>query len=236
VTFDGASTFPLWEPGSGGRMILSSRQSGESFQVLMKTLDGTAPDTPIISPRGTNYPLSWSPDGRFVALVSVDPDTSSDIWILTVGTSPPVWRPFVQTKFREGAPTFSHDGRLMAYASDHSGPTEIYVRPFPDGNEVPVSTNGGTEPLFARGVPTLFYRRGDEVIAVDITAGPPITVGTPRVIFKRAYNRSDGVWPNYDVTPDGKRLLMVRGSSQEAPTRVNVVLNWLTATSPTPAN
>jgi hypothetical protein len=40
---------------------------------------------------------------------------------------------------------------------------------------------------------------------------------------------SDGVWPNYDVTPDGKRLLMVRGSAQEAATRVNVVLNWLNA-------
>src|SRR5262245_56182425 len=78
LTFDGSSTFPLWEPGSGGRMILSSRQDDESFQVLMQTLDGSAPDTHITSPRGTNYPLSWSPDGRFVALVSVDPDTSRD--------------------------------------------------------------------------------------------------------------------------------------------------------------
>jgi hypothetical protein len=40
---------------------------------------------------------------------------------------------------------------------------------------------------------------------------------------------SDSVWLNYDVTPDGKRLLMVRGSTEEAPTRVNVVLNWLNA-------
>jgi hypothetical protein len=47
------------------------------------------------------------------------------------------------------------------------------------------------------------------------------------VIFKRRYNGSDGVWPNYDVTPDGRRLLMVRSSRQEAPSRVNIVLNWL---------
>jgi len=120
--------------------------------------------------------------------------------------------------------------------SDQSDRSEIYVRPFPGGREVPVSTNGGTEPLFARGVPTLFYRHGDELLAVEITAGPPIAVGTPRVIVKRVYNRSDGVWPNYDVTPDGKRLLMVCGSTQEAPRRINVVLNWLNATSLAPAN
>jgi len=227
LSFDGASTFPLWDP-AGGRMVLSSRQNGGSSQILMKTFNGTAPDTPIITPRGTNYPLSWSPDGRFVATVSVDPDTSSDIWVLTLEPSP-TWRLFVQTRFREGAPTFSHDSRLIAYASDTTGRSEIYVRSFPGGNEVAVSTEGGTEPLFARNTPTLFYRHGDEMLAVDITAGPPITVGTPRVIFKRQYNGSDGVWPNYDVTPDGRRLLMVRSSKQEAPSRVNIVLNWLDA-------
>jgi serine/threonine-protein kinase len=226
LSFDGASTFPLWEPGGGSRLIVSSRQSGGSFQVLMKTLDGTAPDTPIVSERGTNYPLSWSPDGRLVAIVSVDPDTATDIWLVTLGASP-TWRPFVQTRFREGAPTFSSGGQLIAYVSDQTGRAEIYVKPVAGGVDVPVSIDGGTEPLFARGVPTLFYRHGDEMLAVDVTAGPPITVGTPRVVFKRAYERSDGVWPNYDVTPDGRRLLMIRSTAQEAPSRVNVVLNWL---------
>lgn len=65
------------------------------------------------------------------------------------------------------------------------------------------------------------------MLAVDVTAGPPIRVGTPHVVFKRAYERSDGVFPNYDVTPDGRRLLMVRSIAKEVPSRVNVVLNWL---------
>jgi Tol biopolymer transport system component len=226
LTFDGASTFPLWEPGGTGRMVFSSRQSDGSTQILMKTFDGTTPDTPIVSPRGTNYSLSWSPDGRFVATVAAVPDTYTDIWVLTLGSSP-TWQPFLKTRFREGAPTFSHDNRLIAYASDQSGRSEIYVRPFPGGSEVTVSVDGGTEPLFARGAPTLFYRHGDEMLAVEITPGPPIVVGTPRVIFKRPYERSDGVWPNYDVTPDGKRLLLLRRTEQNPPTRVNVVLNWL---------
>lgn len=115
----------------------------------MRTLDGTAPDTPIVSERGTNYPMSWSPDGRFVAVVSIDPDTATDIWLLALGASLP-WRPFVRTGFREGAPTFSHDGRLIAFASDQSGRNEIYVKPLSGGGEMTVSIDGGTEPLFAR--------------------------------------------------------------------------------------
>jgi hypothetical protein len=91
---------------------------------------------------------------------------------------------------------------------------------------VTVSNDGGSEPLFARGVPTLFYRHDAEMIAVDITAGATIEVGTARRMFEKPYNPSNGFWPNYDVTADGKRLLMVRGSAREAPSRVNVVLNW----------
>lgn len=228
LTSDGLSTFPLWEP-SGRRLALSSGASG-TFQILMRTFDNTAPDIPLLSERGTNYPLSWSPDGRSIATVSVETDTAGDIWVLTPST-PPEWRRFVSTRFGEGAPTFSHDGRLIAYASDESTRIEIYVKPFPGpGEAVPVSTDGGSEPLFARGTSTLFYRHGDDVMAVDIAAGPPIRVGTARRVFRRAYNRSYGFWPNFDVTPDGRRLLMIRGSTQEVPTRINVVLNWQNAT------
>jgi serine/threonine-protein kinase len=233
VTGDGLSTFPLWEPG-GRRLLLSTGQSG-TYQLLMKTLDGTAPDTPIKSERGMNYPLSWSPDGRFVATVSIETETANDIWVLNLN-DPRQWRPFTNKRFREGAPTFSHDSRLIAFASDESGRSEIYVKAFPDpGEAVPISTGGGTEPLFARDAPTLFYRRGDEVIAVDIHAGPPIAVGKERRLFAKPYNRSNGYWPNFDVTPDGKRLMMIRSTAQEAPTRVNVVLNWL-ASSGSPSN
>ena len=235
VTNDGLSTFPLWEPA--GRRLLLSTGRGGTYQLLMKTLDDTAPDTSITSERTTNYPLSWSPDGRFIATVSIDTNTANDIWVLDLN-DPREWRPFTNKPAREGAPTFSHDGRLIAYASDESGRSEIYVKPFPGpGEAVPVSTDGGTEPLFARDAPTLFYRHGDDVIAVDIGTGPPIGVGKARRVSSKPYNRSNGYWPNYDVTPDGRRLLMVRGTAQEAPSRVNVVLNWRNAAgAPASAN
>jgi serine/threonine-protein kinase len=224
LTFDGLSTFPVWDP-SGRRLVLSSGQSGK-YQILIRSFGESAADTPVLSERGTNYPLSWSPDGRFIATVSVETDTANDIWILTPDASP-AWQSFVKTRYREGAPTFSHDARLIAYASDQSGRSEIYVKPFPAGEAVTVSTDGGTEPLFARGAPTLFYRKGDDMLAVEIAAGPPIAIGTPRRVFSKPYNRSNGFWPNFDVTSDGRRLIMIRGTAQEVPSHVNVVLNWL---------
>ena len=224
LTFDGLSTFPLWDP-SGRRLVLSSGQSGK-YQILIKSFGNSTTDTPVLSERGTNYPLSWSPDGRYIATVTVESDTANDIWTFTPDGSP-AWQPFVKTRYREGAPTFSQDSRLIAYASDQSGRSEIYVKPFPAGEAVTVSTDGGTEPLFARGAPTLFYRMGDDMLAVDIGTGPPITIGTPRRIFSRPYNQSNGFWPNFDVTADGRRLVMIRGTAEEIPSHVNVLLNWL---------
>ena len=112
--------------------------------------------------------------------------------------------------------------------SEQSGRSEIYMRPFPGpGEEWTISTDGGTEPLWARKAGLLFYRQGDGMMVVDITTTPAVAVGKPRRLFEKRYNRSVGFWPNYDVTPDGQRLLMVKNSTSDAPTRINVVLNWL---------
>jgi hypothetical protein len=136
-------------------------------------------------------------------------------------------RPFVQTPFREGAPTFSYDGRWMAYASDQSGRSEIYMRPFPGpGEEWTISIDGGTEPLWATTGGQLFYRHGDEMMVVDVNTEPTVTASKPRRLFEKRYIRSTGFWPNYDVAGDGQRFLMVKGRAEEAPVHVNVVLNW----------
>jgi hypothetical protein len=61
-------------------------------------------------------------------------------------------------------------------------------------------------------------------MSVDVKTSPTLVVGKPRRLFEGRYETSEGVWANYDVTPDGQRLLMVKGA-QEA-TVINVVLNW----------
>ena len=138
-------------------------------------------------------------------------------------------RPFVETPFREGAPVFSPDGQWIAYVSDDSGRFEIYVRPFPGpGEKWAISTEGGSEPVWPRDGHQLFYRAGDTMMAVDVQTTPTFSAGKPRKVFDTTFERSIALWANYDVSPDGQRLLMVRRENRSLPaTHINVVLNWV---------
>lgn len=47
----------------------------------------------------------------------------------------------------EHSPKFSPDGRWLAYVSEESGRAEVYVRRYPQGDKLPVSTGGGNGPV-----------------------------------------------------------------------------------------
>jgi eukaryotic-like serine/threonine-protein kinase len=223
LTFDDVSTFPLWSP-EGTRLAYSSGASGR-YLIHVKTIGGESDET-LPSNEGTNYPLSWSPDGRYIAGVSVNPTTANDLWVYTL--DPPTAKIFLQTRFREGSPVFSPDGHFIVYVSDQSGRNELYMRAFPTGGEEwTISTDGATEPRWAQRSGELFYRNGNAMMAVDIKTSPTVTIGAPHRLFERRYNPSVGYWPNYDVTPDGQRFLMIKGTGLEGPRQINVVLNWL---------
>ena len=105
-----------------------------------------------------SFPQSWSPDGRFIAYVTVDPKTAADIWLLPLaGDRKPT--PLLQTRFTEQHARISPDGRWMAYSSNESGRQDVYVTRFPEpGGKWPVSTNGGGFPVWRRDGRELFYR------------------------------------------------------------------------------
>ena len=115
----------------------------------------------------------------------------------------------------------------MAYASDESGRYEIYVQPYPGpGGKWQVSTDGGTEPRWARNG-EIFYRSGDKMMAVQTTLKPSFSAGKPSVLFEGEYALTLATKANYDVTPDGKRFLMLKPIKQDnSVTQINVVLNW----------
>ena len=226
LTFDGRSQFPVWMP-DGRSLTFSSAKAGP-FDIYVNPIDGTSPEARLVGGGdGTNYPLSWSPDGEVLAYVSVNPTTANDIWVLQRRDGKT--RPFVQTRFREGGPAFSPDGHWIAYASDRSGRPEVYMRPYPgSGEEWTISSDGGNEPVWAESARRLFYRQGNAMMAVDVNPGPPLVVSKPRRLFEGRYRPTFGFWANYDVTPDGKRFLMVKTIEEaHAANEINVVVNWL---------
>ena len=122
---------------------------------------------------------------------------------------------------------FSPDGRWLAYQSDESGRQEIYVRPFPGpGGRWPISTDGGTEPVWARSGRELFYRNGDKMMSAAVETKS--TFGKPKLLFEGHYETTIyTLLPNYDVSHDGQRFLMTKSSNQESVrTQLNLVLNW----------
>jgi Tol biopolymer transport system component len=154
---------------------------------------------------------------------------NNDVAVLRVGDAEA--RPVLHTPANELSPMFSPDGRWLAYASDESGRSEIYVQSYPGpGGKWPVSTEGGSEPVWNRNGRELFYRSGTRLIAVDVTTTQgTFSAGKPTMLFEGQYQPSPNPQTNnYDVSPDGQRFLMLKPSAAQevAPMQINVVLNW----------
>jgi hypothetical protein len=157
---------------------------------------------------------------------AIHPDTGLDIWVLPItGQQDP--RPLVQTGFNEGGAHFSPDGRWLAFVSDESGRREVYVQPFPEGDgRWQVSIQGGTEPLWARSGRELFYRNGDQIMSVTMTAEPEFSVGKPRTLFEGRFEQNPVMAASYDVSPDNQLFITpLRGDDPEV-TQFHVVLDW----------
>jgi hypothetical protein len=234
LTFEGNNNLaPLWSP-DGKRIAFISSKDGPQ-NIFWQLADGSGGLERLTTSDYTHVPMSWSPDGQLLSYTEVNPTTGYDLWVLRVG-DPSAGsgqarkaQPFLRTPYNESVSRFSPDGRWLAYISDESGRYEIYVQPYPGpGGKWQISTEGGREPVWNRNGRELFYRSGDKMMAVDIATQPNFSAGKPHVLFEGPYEPAPLTNPNYDVSPDGQRFLMLKPveQAQAAPTQINVVLNW----------
>jgi len=226
-TFEGSNNInSVWTP-DGKRIAFNSNKDGPE-NIYWQLADGSGGLERLTTSEYTNSPNSWSPDGQLLAFFEVNPTTGYDLWVLRLGDRKV--QPFLRTSFNEGVPQFSPDGRWLAYISDESGPYEIYVQPYPGpGGKWQVSTEGGREPVWNHNGRELFYRSGNKMMAVDIATQPVFTAGKPRMLFEGQYQLAPATAPNYDVSPDGQRFLMIKASEQASSsslTQIVVVQNW----------
>jgi len=231
LTFEGgANGTPAWTP-DGKRIAFQSNKEGPMNLFWLQS-DGSGGLERLSTSEYLQSPNSWSPDGQLLAFTEPNPTAGYDIWVLRMSDRKA--QPFLRTSFTKGAPRFSPDGRWLAYVSNESGRFEIYVQPYPGpGGKSQISTEGGTEPVWNRNGRELFYRNGDKMMAVDIATHASLVAGKPRMLFEGPYLPRTNLpalatMPNYDVSPDGQRFLMVKPSesAETAPTQINVVLNW----------
>jgi eukaryotic-like serine/threonine-protein kinase len=125
----------------------------------------------------------------------------------------------------------SPNGQWLAYESNESGRFEIHVRPFPnvDVDRQQVSTNGGTQPLWARNGQELFYESMGMLMRVPVKTGATFESGTPEKAFDAPYlarTPGGGLGRMYDVSADGQRFLMLKETREadERPPSARIIL------------
>ena len=223
LTFTADNSRPEWTP-DGEAIVFASRRSGVD-QVFRQPADGSGEVEQLTTGELERHPDAFSPDGSVLTFHEHHPDNLTDLWVLEMeGDHEP--RPFLRTEFHERNGKVSPDGRWLAYTSDESGETEVYVRPFPDGGgKILISTGGGGNPVWSADGRELFYRDPDRVMAVPVHLGDELTVDAPTFLFESTFYDPIIAPDAFDVAADGERFLVVESNAIERG-ELHIVLNW----------
>ena len=225
-TFEpGADFAPVWTPKGDRIAFASTRSDSGPANVYWQRSNGTGPITRLTTSPNIQVPYSFDRSGRYLAFTERNADSLTDIMILPLeGDDKAGWKAgtptaFLNTPANEASPAFSPDGKWLAYTSNESGTPEIYVRPFPSGDDKrKISNGGGVHPRWSQKKNELFY----------IVIGPqnPVMVVPYRVDGNSFVNEAPKQWSpqaiqphgqdvTYDLHPDGLRIVM--GKPPDAP-------------------
>ena len=224
LTFEKDSFCSIFSP-DGRRVAFSSNRKGP-FNLFVVPTTGGAAERLTTSATAWQQPTGWSPDGRELLFSQNSAETRWDIWVVPLGGDRKP-RPVLVTKFSEGGATFSPDGRLLSYASNESGRSEVYVQPYPgQDRKWQISTDGGLGAWWARNGRELFYLSHGRLMAVSVDAQPEFRSGRPEVLSPGPFGEG-GLFnpPGNNVTSDGQRFLMIL-EGPESPPEIVYIPDW----------
>ena len=232
----GPNQVPIWAPDSR-HLALRSERHGSVSNVYWMLADGSDEAHRLTESENYQQPCSFSPDGKWLIYVDQHPETDWDLWSLPLDLGDPE-RPkpgkasqFLSTQYRESSAAFSPDGRWVAYVSNESGTNEVYVRPFPPSEgKAQISISGGALPVWSRKTRALYYESPDGwIMAVGYgVVGGNFIAEKPRRWSDRQV-RIGRSRPEYDLTPDDRRIVLLRvpegEEENQSPTHATFLLN-----------
>ena len=237
VTFEkGEDESPVWS--ADGKRITYAGERGPKARaapgivsreiirgLYWKPFDGSGEEETLVTGLHPHCGR-WSRDGKTLFYTDYRPGFLGELW--TYSASDHLKTPFLRTPFNTRAPAPSPDGRWVAYSSDESGRSEIYVRPFPGpGGVTQVSVDGGREPVWSRSGDELFFLMGSKLLSAQIHSGVSFDVDPPRLLFEANFVQSRrGAEPAFDVTPDG-HFIMLHGDVNPDALRLHAETGWL---------
>jgi len=220
-------TEPVWLP-DGDRVVTSTTSSGG---LVEQVADGSRGVDALFAEIGESWPSSASADGRWLIyygreqVAQEDPaGHGTDLFVFDRQTQERRRLPLAGAQ-RGGR--LSPDGRWLAFQSTDNYRSEVHVRPFPEFDaDYRISPDGGEEPAWSADGRELFYRRGLDMMRVQVPgADDPANWPSPERLFSGNFVSDPYGDQSYDVAPDG-RFLMIR-PVVTAPIDVQVVLDWL---------
>jgi Tol biopolymer transport system component len=222
---------PIWS-FDGSRVFFEGIDSA----LYVKSAAGAENETTVLEagdiPNGMRLPCDQSRDEKFLIYSEAGPKTGFALWMLPLtGKRTPV--PLLRGESNERCGAFSPSGNWMAYASDRSGRSEIYVQAFSGsgltGAPQQVSYNGGSSPRWKKDGRELFFLAADMAIwAVDVSPGTSFHPGNPQRLFTPEIHSPDAT---FDVTDDGKRFILPASPSFSNSEFPSVVFNWISGSA-----
>ncbi len=204
---------PFWSP-DGHQILFWSARKGKVTAFIQDT-DGSGRTQQIAA--SDNFPTDWSFDGKYLLF-----DGDWSLQRLQDGTWDKLRNPFTGL-----AGTLSPDGRFVAFVSEVSGRWDLIVQAFAEsGHQWQVSAGRGEQPRWSRDGKELFYVKGDTLFAVPVSTRPDFSFGIPKRLFSSS--ALDWGYPNpaYDVSPDGRRFVVIEPVGPVSQPAIWVVENW----------
>jgi eukaryotic-like serine/threonine-protein kinase len=213
VTFGGTNVSPAWS-ADGRRVFLASRADGP-FHLVARMIDEPGTSRVLSASSSHLFPSSVSSDGR-VAVTMTLASGRLAIGIVSAGGGQP--EQLSEGPFDETSPSFSRDGKWLAYASDESGRWEVFARRLADGRRVQVSADGGQQPWWSRDGQWIYFREGIRLMRARFVPERQPNPEAPEVVFARTGARALG------IAPDGALLIE---DDAATPDRAIAALEWL---------